>query len=206
MCGIAGLIGKTINKNLINEIKSSLNHRGPDNFGEYYNYDNDYINLWHSRLSIIDLNSESNQPFLSKNEKFVIVFNGEIYNYIELKNKLISLGYSFKTQSDTEVLLNSYIEWNVKCLNYLEGMFAFSIWDKTNNTLFAARDRFGEKPYYYFNEDNFFCFASEIRTLKILNRNNYKINEESLISYLKYQNFSFENTILKIMIMKQEFF
>ena len=197
MCGIAGLIGKTINKNLINEIKSSLNHRGPDNFGEYYNYDNDYINLWHSRLSIIDLNSESNQPFLSKNEKFVIVFNGEIYNYIELKNKLISLGYSFKTQSDTEVLLNSYIEWNVKCLNYLEGMFAFSIWDKTNNTLFAARDRFGEKPYYYFNEDNFFCFASEIRNLKILNRNNYKINEESLISYLKYQNFSFENTILK---------
>jgi asparagine synthase (glutamine-hydrolysing) len=197
MCGIAGLIGKKITNNQVFDLKKSMNHRGPDNFGEYYDSDNVHINLWHSRLSIIDLNTSSNQPFSSTDKRFIIVFNGEIYNFKEIKDKLLSLGYIFKTSSDTEVLLNSFIEWNVKCLNYLEGMFAFSIWDKDKEILFSARDRFGEKPFYYSFEKNIFAFASEIRTLRILRDYDLDLNKKDLVTFLKYQNFSFESSIEK---------
>ena len=109
MCGIAGLIGGEPKSISISKLKQSLQHRGPDNFGEYYSNDLNSVSLWHSRLSIIDLKSESNQPFFSFDKRFVIVFNGEIYNHKKLKETLISLGYSFRTDSDTEVLFNYLI-------------------------------------------------------------------------------------------------
>jgi len=197
MCGIAGLIGGEPKSISISKLKQSLQHRGPDNFGEYYSNDLNSVSLWHSRLSIIDLKSESNQPFFSFDKRFVIVFNGEIYNHKKLKETLISLGYSFRTDSDTEVLLVAYIKWGVDCLQYLEGMFAFSIWDTLDHILFSARDRFGEKPFYFFNENNIFGFASEIRSLKILFNQKIILDTSTLYSYLKYQNVSFDDTLLK---------
>lgn len=162
MCGIAGIIGQKANKENILQVLETQKHRGPD-FMDYYCDDNKAV-LGHNRLSIIDLSSNANQPFISECKNYVLVFNGEIYNYLELKNEL-QFKYTFKTQSDSEVLLNSYIEWGEACLNKCNGMFSFSIWNKKNNTLFAARDRFGVKPFYFFFDNQNFIFASEINTL-----------------------------------------
>lgn len=162
MCGIAGIIGPNAQKQSIIQMLETQKHRGPD-FMDFYLEPNK-IALGHNRLSIIDLSSNANQPFTSDCGNFVMVFNGEIYNYIELKKELQSK-YQFKTQSDTEVLLNAYKEWGNKCLDKFNGMFAFAIWDKKEQSLFAARDRFGVKPFYYHLNDLNFHFASEIKTI-----------------------------------------
>ena len=162
MCGIAGIIGQKANKSRISQMLETQKHRGPD-FTDYYCEENKIV-LGHNRLSSIDLSSNANQPFTSNCGNYVIVFNGEIYNYIELRNELQNK-HIFRTQSDTEVLLNAYIEWGESCLDKLNGMFSLAIWNKREQLLFAARDRFGVKPlYYYFDNSNFY-FASEINTL-----------------------------------------
>lgn len=165
MCGVAGIIYKKNIKqikqiNLAN-LKKSINHRGPDNFN--YILDNN-IFFYHSRLSIIDLKNRSNQPFYSNDKRYVIIFNGEIYNYKFLRKKLSAL-YKFKTTSDTEVLLASYIVWKEKCLNFLEGAFAFCIYDRFLNINFLARDRFGQKPLHYHINNNSILFGSEVKSL-----------------------------------------
>ncbi|MCA6422545.1 MAG: asparagine synthase (glutamine-hydrolyzing) [Flavobacterium sp.] len=162
MCGIAGIIGNKANKQNILQLLVAQNHRGPD-FTDYYCEESKVV-LGHNRLSIIDLSSSANQPFTSECENFILVFNGEIYNYIELKRELQSK-YHFRTQSDTEVLLYAYLEWGENALDKCNGMFSFAIWNKKEQTLFAARDRFGVKPFYYFYEQSNFYFASEINTL-----------------------------------------
>ena len=162
MCGIAGIIGSNAQKQSISQMLEAQKHRGPD-FMDFFLEPNK-IALGHIRLSIIDLSSNANQPFTSDCGNFVLVYNGEIYNYIELKKELQSK-YQFKTQSDTEVLLNAYKEWGNKCLDKFNGMFAFAIWDKKAQSLFAARDRFGVKPFYYFFDHANFYFASEIKTI-----------------------------------------
>lgn len=162
MCGIAGIIGQKASKANILEMLDCQKHRGPD-FTDYYVEEN-RIALGHNRLSIIDLSSNANQPFTSEDGNLVMVFNGEIYNYIELRKELQSR-YQFRTQSDTEVLLNAYKEWGKKCLDKLNGMFAFVIWNKKEQSLFAARDRFGVKPFYYHFDNSNFSFASEIKTI-----------------------------------------
>ena len=164
MCGLAGIISrKNLRKKKINfrSLKKSLNHRGPDYSGHIKD---DNIFFYHSRLSIIDLNDRSNQPFYSTDKRYVIIFNGEIYNYKYLRRKL-SLHYKFKTSSDTEVLLAAYIIWKEKCLNLLEGAFAFCIYDKLLKKNFLARDRFGQKPLYYLVKKNTILFASEVKSL-----------------------------------------
>lgn len=159
MCGIIGILGSRVEDYVFDKMLISQAHRGPDATGVYQ--DNN-IQLGHNRLSIIDLSEEANQPFKDNSNRYIIVFNGEIYNYLELKEEL---NYHFKTTSDTEVLLAAYITWGEKCLNRLNGMFAFAIWDNLEKTLFAARDRFGVKPFYYaFNNDRLY-FASEIKAL-----------------------------------------
>ncbi|MFZ4671094.1 MAG: asparagine synthase (glutamine-hydrolyzing) [Flavobacterium sp.] len=162
MCGIAGIIGPKANKLTILKMLEAQKHRGPD-FTADWEIEGK-IALGHNRLSIIDLSSNANQPFTSECKNFILVFNGEIYNYIELKNEL-QTKYLFKTQSDTEVLLNAYIEWGESCLDKCNGMFSFAIWNKKEQTLFAARDRFGVKPFYYYFDHSTFYFASEINTL-----------------------------------------
>ena len=139
-----------------------MDHRGPD-FSQTYK-DPHHTVLGHNRLAIIDLSSDANQPFADESNRYHLVFNGEIYNYTELQQELRSL-YDFKTSSDTEVLLAAYIIFGRACLERLEGMFSFAIWDAEKKTLFAARDRFGVKPFYYYQREGIFVFASEIKAI-----------------------------------------
>lgn len=162
MCGIAGIISPNPKQEDLEKMLQTQHHRGPDNTGIMI--DQGFATLGHNRLSIIDLSLQANQPFEDNMGRFSLTFNGEIYNYLEIKNQLSSL-YRFKTSSDTEVLLASYIVWGKNCLEKLNGMFAFAIWDKKNKTLFAARDRFGVKPFYYYHSSETFIFASEIKAV-----------------------------------------
>jgi asparagine synthase (glutamine-hydrolysing) len=161
MCGIAGIIGNKASQEHLEMMLQAQTHRGPDDTGRYVN---DAVCLGHNRLAIIDLSAAANQPFFSQDTRYTIVFNGEIYNYLELKKELEAT-YSFTTNSDTEVLLAAYQAWGEACLSKLNGMFAFAIWDAQEQQLFAARDRFGVKPFYYTIVDDTFYFASEIKSL-----------------------------------------
>ncbi|MCX8080357.1 MAG: asparagine synthase (glutamine-hydrolyzing) [Bacteroidia bacterium] len=167
MCGIAGILkfnDSGIIKEKISKLSDALVHRGPDGSGIWI-HENGYLGLAHRRLSIIDLSEQASQPMFYKNKQYVITYNGEIYNYIELRNELKARGYSFNTASDTEVILALYDWKKEKCLEDLNGMFAFAIWDENQQQLFCARDRFGEKPFYYYFDNNQFVFASEMKAL-----------------------------------------
>lgn len=181
MCGFVGFIGtekkkKTIIKNMADKIV----HRGPD--GEGY-YTDKKIALGHRRLSIIDI-SRGKQPMFNEDKTLVVVFNGEIYNYQELKQELSN--HHFKTNSDTEVLLHGYEEWNTDILSKLRGMFSFVIWDKKNETLFGARDPFGIKPFYYYQKEKTFLFGSEIKSFFAHPAFEKKLNESLLPAYLSF--------------------
>lgn len=165
MCGIAGIIQKTqVNKELMGEMLKAISHRGPDDEGVWFGK-NGNIALGHRRLSIIDLSPAGHQPMASPDGNFVVVYNGEIYNFQEIRDELEKKGHDFKSKSDTEVLLHSYMEWGEECLDRLNGMFAFAIWDEKEQKLFAARDRVGEKPFKYFFDGNKFIFASELKAI-----------------------------------------
>lgn len=178
MCGIVGIInGKS---SLVESMLSTLSHRGPDGSQVFIK---DNIALGHARLSIIDLNSRSSQPFrytsLSGNS-YTIVFNGEIYNYIEIKDTLIKKGYLFNTTSDTEVIAAAYSEWGDDCVSKFNGMWAFCIYDIKNSKLFCSRDRLGVKPFYYYYSNNELIFSSEIKG--ILQHKHLEINAINNIS------------------------
>ncbi len=190
MCGIAGYITKkkyfnfSFNKTSDN-LKKLMKNRGPNQQGSFqYNYSHSSINLFSSRLSIIDLDKRSNQPFKLKD--LILIFNGEIYNYLEIKKFLINKKYKFKTQSDTEVLIKAYEYWGEECVKHFDGMWAFCIFDKKKNKIFLSRDNFGEKPFFYYIDGNNLVFGSEIKYLKeILNKNIPKtINENKVYDYL----------------------
>jgi asparagine synthase (glutamine-hydrolysing) len=184
MCGISGYIGKLrLGSDKINNTLSLMKNRGPD----YQNYkqikfNDKFITLLHSRLSIIDLDMRSNQPFCKNNH--IIVFNGEIYNYIELRKKLETKGYQFHTNSDTEVLLTSYIEYGEKCVEYFEGMWSFVIYDPIKNYVFFSRDRFGEKPLYFYETNDGFYFGSEVKFIQSLLGKKININVNHCLRYL----------------------
>lgn len=166
MCGIAGIWHKTWQNNGIAEVKKmtdAIAHRGPDGEG-HIQLDNDTLYFGHRRLSIIDLSDAGKQP-MQYIERYTITYNGEIYNYLELRDTLQSKGYRFNTATDTEVIMAAYDYWGVTCLNYFDGMFAFAIYDNHKKELFCARDRFGEKPFHYFQGEDFFAFASEMKSL-----------------------------------------
>jgi asparagine synthase (glutamine-hydrolysing) len=165
MCGIVGIINKNI-ENLVNQdalkkMADLIFHRGPDDDG-YFIHQN--VGLGFRRLSIIDLNT-GHQPMANSNKSIYIVFNGEIYNFEEEREKLKRKGYVFRTYTDTEVILHLYEEYGVSCLQYLRGMFAFAIWDSNKQQLFCARDRFGIKPFYYYTDNEKFVFGSEIKAI-----------------------------------------
>ena len=188
MCGITGILSFDKDLSVINRMTAALQKRGPDGSGVLYsdisgeNTDWSYFGpkelpdltpqnrnmvlaLGHTRLSIIDINERSSQPMCSADARYWIVYNGEIFNYIELRKELIDAGYEFKTESDTEVVINAYDYWGVDCLNKFNGMWAFCIYDKIAQKLFLSRDRFGEKPLYYARGNNFFVFGSEIKSI-----------------------------------------
>lgn len=181
MCGIAGIIGPNASEETLDAMLQVQKHRGPDSTGTYVEAE---VALGHNRLSIIDLSEEANQPFYSEDNRYILVFNGEIYNYIELKKQLEKV-YTFQTNSDTEVLLAAYIHWGQACLHTLNGMFSFAIWDTKEQVLFAARDRFGVKPFYYSGAKDSFSFASEIKTLFAAGIPK-KTNEKVWASYFAY--------------------
>jgi asparagine synthase (glutamine-hydrolysing) len=185
MCGIAGIINfsnNIIDPSVIKRMTDCISHRGPDADGYFLE---NKIAFGHRRLSIIDLSSAANQPFIDNSGRYIITFNGEIYNYKKVKQLLTD--YNFKTNSDTEVLIAAYAKWKSSCLQYLSGMFAFAIWDKQEEELFVARDRFGVKPLYYFIDDDKFLFASEIRSILASDLVKRKVNKQALIEYFTYQ-------------------
>jgi asparagine synthase (glutamine-hydrolysing) len=166
MCGIAGIISINKNKvdqNALQKMADALAHRGPNGEGFYIN-ENKNIGLAHRRLSIIDLSANGNQPLHYAN-RYTIIHNGEVYNYKELKTALQTLGHHFLSETDTEVIVAAYAQYGNACLQYFDGMFAFVIWDKQEQQLFIARDRFGEKPFYYYVDNETFYFASEMKAL-----------------------------------------
>ena len=189
MCGILGLINLKGNLNndedtLFNYALLMMYHRGP-NAQSFIK--RDFAKIGHTRLSIIDLNTESNQPFYSSCKNYVIIFNGEIYNYRELKKQLLNRGYQFKTNSDTEVLLNYLIEKGSDALEELNGMFSFCFIDFKNKKTLLARDRLGIKPLYYAYDSENLYFASEVPPiLKLLNKEHI-LNKEALVSYFIYR-------------------
>ncbi len=187
MCGIVGFYCQESisNKNILFEMMNKLVHRGPDEDG-FFVSEEDNIAFGHKRLSIIDIDG-GKQPFISNDGNFIITYNGEIYNYIELRKLLLAKGYAFRTYSDTEVLLNMFIEFGFEMLNMLNGIFAFAIYNKISKKLFLGRDQFGVKPLYFFNEKNFFAFASEIKGLLAHPRVKFLINQDKLREYVVLQ-------------------
>lgn len=165
MCGIAGIINlnnNPVEKSNLQKMIDILRHRGPDGDGVFIDKN---IGLAHVRLSIIDLSDMAHQPMSYENENYWIIHNGEVYNYIELRQELEKHGFKFKSTSDTEIILASYIKWGENCVNKFNGMWAFVIYDKKNKKIFASRDRFGVKPFYYYKDNATFVFASEIKAI-----------------------------------------
>ncbi|MEP6900829.1 MAG: asparagine synthase (glutamine-hydrolyzing) [Actinomycetota bacterium] len=186
MCGIVGAISNApIKQKLIEEMRDRLEHRGPDHAGIWLAPDA-RVCFGHRRLSIIDLSPEANQPFISHDGRYVITFNGEIYNFKALREDLEAHGIKFYTDSDTEVLIESYRQWGARCLERLSGMFAFAIWDKAEKHLFCARDRAGEKPFYYTMLGDSFVFASEVKALLPYPGFRRNIDYTALIDFLTF--------------------
>lgn len=182
MCGIVGLVTKKEKENTIKLMNDRIKYRGPD--GDGYFIDGD-VALGHRRLSIIDLSS-GDQPMFNEDGSVVTVFNGEIYNYQQLKEELIALGHDFKTKSDTEVLVHGYEEWHTDLPKHLRGMFAFAIYDKNKNEVFLARDNFGIKPLYFAKMNDTFMFASEIKAFLDVPDFEKVFNESILEAYLEF--------------------
>ena len=195
MCGFCGFVNsKFENRNLVlKDMMDSIAHRGPDSSGEY---SDDNINMGFRRLSFLDLEAGA-QPLYNENARYTLTYNGEIYNFQEIREDLIEKGHIFKTHTDSEVILHGYEEYGTDLLNKLRGMFAFVIWDNVEKTLFGARDFFGIKPFYYTLIHDEFVYASEIKA--ILKHPNVKkeLNEEALETYLTFQYSALPETFFK---------
>ena len=204
MCGIVGILSlreTPINKFEIENFKNSLHHRGPDGSGTFIT-DDRKIGLGHTRLSIIDLSDNSSQPMSYDNGRYHITYNGEIYNFLELKNELKQTGYKFRSSGDTEVILASYKHWGEKCNLKFNGMWSFAIWDNKKKEIFISRDRFGVKPFYYMINKEFFFFASELKSFMHLEKKNKPHFDNNYLIYLSksFSNQSYltsKNTFLK---------
>lgn len=189
MCGIVGFISPSKFDALASQLEianSTLKHRGPNDAGLYHD-ERFGIGLGHRRLSIIDLSPAGQQPMRSANGEAVIVYNGEIYNFLQLRKQLIARGWRFRSSTDTEVVLNAYLEWGEECLSRFTGMFAFAIWDYRKQELFMARDRMGKKPLYYYLAPNILLFASELKAIMAFKEFPRNVDEEALPLFLHYQ-------------------
>jgi len=195
MCGICGIVFYNRAQqytNPVEQMKKTMEHRGPDNEGTWGDAN---AVLGHRRLSIIDLSDAGRQPMVSADGRYVLVYNGEIYNFKELKQQLSD--YPYKSNSDSEVILAAYSQWGKECIQYFNGMFAFAIWDTRLEELFVARDRLGIKPLYYVVSDNMFLFASEVRSLLASGLVERKVDKESIIDFFRYQTVHAPDTIIK---------
>ena len=198
MCGIVGYVSKSpIKHDAFSAMIASLGHRGPDDSGCQIHHDSgSEIGLGHRRLSILDISMKGHQPMML-GSRYTIVYNGEIYNFIDLKNELKGYGYSFTTNTDTEVVLAAYDKWAEECVNKINGMFAIAIYDKHKGILFLARDRIGKKPLYYFHSNSIFLFASELKPIMLFPDFQKRINTSILPSYLHHQYISGPQTVFE---------
>jgi asparagine synthase (glutamine-hydrolysing) len=195
MCGIAGIInrkGRESDPSLIRKMTGAMSHRGPDADGFF---EDGGIALGHRRLSIIDLSAAANQPFTDSSGRYVMVFNGELYNYREVK-RLIG-DYAFRTNSDTEVIIAAYAKWGADCLSYFRGMFALVIWDRQEKEIFMVRDPMGVKPLYYYLDDDQLLFASEVRAILATGLVKRRLDETALPDYFSYQSISYPHTMIE---------
>jgi asparagine synthase (glutamine-hydrolysing) len=207
MCGIVGLInydGLDVSFSSLKGMTDAISHRGPDGEGHWHEAG---AGFGHRRLAIIDLSVEANQPMISSDQRYILTYNGEIYNFKEIRNELQKKGYSFRSSSDSEVVLYSLVEWKEKALLKFNGMFAFSFWDKKEKTLLLARDRYGIKPLYYSEEGNSFCFASEQKAILAQPNFDRTINRKALLEYFTFQNIFTDQTLINgINIMPAGFY
>ena len=182
MCGIFGVVSTRLEDGDYTAYTNTLSHRGPDAYGDYQN---DYVFLGHRRLSIIDLEGGV-QPFFNESKSLAIIYNGEIYNYKEIRQSLIQKGYQFVSNSDTETILVAYQEWGESCVQYFEGMFVFTIWNDTSKKLFIARDRLGIKPLLYAEYNGKLVFASEIKAIIADPKFPREIDERAVVAFFNY--------------------
>ncbi|MBN2033305.1 MAG: asparagine synthase (glutamine-hydrolyzing) [Deltaproteobacteria bacterium] len=189
MCGIVGFLSKKHFAEAcgsLSKATNTLSHRGPDDAGMFFD-DNAGVGLGHRRLSIIDLTRAGRQPMASDDGKVQIVHNGEVYNFREIRQSLLSHGHVFNSQTDTEVILKAYMQWGIQCLDRFVGMFAFAIWDSNEQKLLLARDRLGIKPLYYHHSERGFSFASELKALMAFSDFRKDLDPDALVLFLHYQ-------------------
>lgn len=182
MCRITGLLTKNIDEQTLLKMRDVLSHGGPDDAGLYID-DEKKVGIAQRRLSIIDLSEGGHQPMVWND--YIIVFNGEIYNYKDIRSELVENGYSFETESDTEVILKAFEFWQYDCVQKFRGMFAFAIWDKKSKSLVLCRDRVGVKPLYWYLKDGLFMFASELKAFHENPNFDKSINKNSISLYLQ---------------------
>jgi len=197
MCGIAGLVnldGRPVSPAILKRMTDAIAHRGPDGEGQWTE---GCVGLGHRRLAIIDLSAAAHQPMLSADHRYVIAYNGEIYNYRELRAELEAEGFSFRSQSDTEVLLNALAAWGPRAFASLNGMFAFALWDRHERRLMLARDRYGVKPLYYALVGNTLAFASEQKAIIAQPGFPRQLDKEALLEYFTFQNIFTDKTLLQ---------
>jgi len=195
MCGIVGVFNgrnEPVSRDIVSRMTEMLTHRGPDGDGIYQDGP---LGLGHRRLSIIDLTPAAAQPMESTDGCYVLTYNGEIYNFRELRAELEAKGHRFRSRSDTEVLLNGFMEWGLGVLDRLNGIFAFAVWDRKTRTLTLARDRYGVKPLYYTLSRGNFLFASEIKAFLAYPEFHARIDSEGLLEYFTFQNFFTDRTL-----------
>lgn len=197
MCGVAGIFhlnGTPVSGVILRKMTSAIAHRGPDGEGFYID---GCIGLGHRRLAIIDLSPAGHQPMVTRDGRYILSYNGELYNFQELRVELEAQGYQFHSRTDTEVVLYAYAEWGEKALDRFNGMFAFAIWDKQQRELFLARDRYGIKPLYYTLQGSCFLFGSEVKAILAHPTYRTALDKEALLEYFTFQNFFTDKTLFQ---------
>ncbi len=197
MCGICGILnlGNTpVSLSVLKRMTDVIAHRGPDGEGQFIDRN---IGLGHRRLAILDLSEKAAQPMVSRDNRYAITYNGEVYNFKKIRKTLEREGYCFVSDSDTEVVLHAFSFWGVDCIHQFNGMFAFAIWDKKTRSLFLARDRYGIKPLYYIRKGDVFLFASEIKSILEHPLVKTEVDKKALLEYFTFQNFFTDRTLFK---------
>ncbi len=195
MCGITGIFnlnGEPVSPVVLRRMTDAMAHRGPDGEGFYID---SFLGLGHRRLAVIDLSSGGHQPMMSKDGQYILSYNGEVYNFQELRLELEARGHRFRSRTDSEVVLYAYAEWGEKALERFNGMFAFAIWDRGKQELFLARDRYGVKPLYYTLQGHTFVFGSEVKAILAHPSYRTEVDKEALLEYFTFQNFFTDKTL-----------
>jgi asparagine synthase (glutamine-hydrolysing) len=197
VCGITGVFnlnGEPVSPVVLRKMTDAIAHRGPDGEGFYID---SFVGLGNRRLAIIDLSPAGHQPMVTRDGRYALVYNGEIYNFQELRAELEALGYQFHSRTDTEVVLHAYAEWGEGSLERFNGMFAFAIWDKERQELFLARDRFGVKPLYYTLQGSSLLFGSEVKAILAHPTYRTAMDKEALLEYFTFQNIFTDKTLFQ---------